>query len=103
MSDSDTDESVGARAARERLQPGTQEDYNNALQQIEDYVKETYSRNHEDYQRCMENDKLKLPVDFEVSKLFLRDKIQKRLMPWPDDPRGRAAEEHFKNICLWQR
>ena len=67
MSDSDSDESVGARAARERLQPGTQDDYNNALQHIEDYVKETYTRDHEVYQRCMENDKLN-KAKFNVSR-----------------------------------
>jgi hypothetical protein len=60
MSDSDSDESVGARAARERYQPGTQEDYNNALKQMEDYVIETFPRDHESYQRSMENHKLKI-------------------------------------------
>ena len=100
MSDSDTDESVGARAARERLQPGTQEDYNNALQHIEDYVKETYTRDHEVYQRCMENDKLKMPVDFALSKLFLRDKVQNRLMPWPDDTRESSRRTFQKHLSL---
>jgi hypothetical protein len=100
MSDSDSDESVGARAARERLQPGTQEDYNNALQHIEDYVKETYTRDHEVYQRCIENDKLKMPVDFALSKLFLRDKVQNRLMPWPDDTRECSRRTFQKHMSL---
>jgi hypothetical protein len=100
MSDSDSDESVGARAARDRLQPGTQEDYNNALQHIEDYVKETYTREHEVYQRCMENDKLKMPVDFALSKLFLRDKVQNRLMPWPDDSRESSRRTFQKHLSL---
>jgi hypothetical protein len=100
MSDSDTDESVGARAARGKLQPGTQEDYNNALQHIEDYVKETYTRDHEVYQRCMENDKLKMPVDFALSKLFLRDKVQNRLMPWLDDTRESSRRTFQKHLSL---
>ena len=102
MSDSDSDESVGARAARERYQPGTQEDYNNALQHIEDYVKETYTREHEVYQRCMENDKLKMPVDFALSKFFYETKFKIVLCRGQTTP-GRAAEERFKNICPWPR
>ena len=47
MSDSDSDESVGARAARDRFQPGTQEDYQGALNAMEDYVKEHYQRGRE--------------------------------------------------------
>ena len=100
MSDSDSDESVGARAARERYQPGTQEDYNTALNQIEEYVQESFSRDDVVYQRCMENDKLKMPVDFAVSKLFLRDSVQDRLVPWPDDTREIGRRTFQKHLSL---
>ena len=100
MSDSDSDESVGARAARERYQPGTQEDYNNALKQMEDYVIETFPRDHESYQRSMENHKLKMPVDFAVSKLFLRDRVQNRFVPWPEDTREPGRRTHRKHLSL---
>ena len=100
MSDSDSDESVGARAARERYQPGTQEDYNNALKQMEDYVIETFPRDHESYERSMENHKLKMPVDFAVSKLFLRDRVQNRFVPWPEDTREPGRKTHQKHLSL---
>jgi hypothetical protein len=100
MSDSDSDESVGARAARERYQPGTQEDYNTALQQMEDYVIETFARDHECYKRSMENHKLKMPVDFAVSKLFLRDRVQNRFVPWPEDTREPERRTHQKHLTL---
>jgi hypothetical protein len=100
MSDSDSDESVGARAARERYQPGTQEDYNNSLKQMEDYVKETFSTDHPSYSRCLENGKLRMPVDFAVSKLFLRDRVQNRLVPWPDDTRDASRRTHQKHLSL---
>ena len=63
MSDSDSDESVGARAARDRFQPGTQEDYQGVLNAMEDYVNERYQRGSEIYLRCMTQfDKLKTPA-----------------------------------------
>jgi hypothetical protein len=101
MSDSDSDESVGARAARDRFQPGTQEDYNGALNQMEDYVKERYQPDSAIYARCMtHHHKLKMPVDFAVSKLFIRDHVQDRLIPWPEDNREPSRRTHMKHLTL---
>jgi hypothetical protein len=101
MSDSDSDESVGARAARDRYQPGTQEDYQGALNAMEDYVKEHYQRDSEIYLRCMtHHDKLKMPVDFSISKLFIRDHVQNRLVPWPDDTREPTRRTNMKHLTL---
>ena len=101
MSDSDSDESVGARAARDRFQPGTQEDYQGALNAMEDYVKEHYQRRSEIYLRCMsQHDKLKMPVDFVISKLFIRDHVQNRLVPWPDDDREPTRRTNMKHLTL---
>ena len=101
MSDSDSDESVGARAARDRFQPGTQEDYQGALNAMEDYVKQRYQPGSEIYLRCMtQYDKLKMPADFAISKLFIRDHVQHRLVPWPDDPRELTRRTKMKHLTL---
>ena len=101
MSDSDSDESVGLRAARDRFQTGTQEDYQGALNQMEDYVKEHYDRGSDIYERCMTRfDKLKMPADFAISKLFIRDHVQNRFVPWPDDNRETARKTHMKHLSL---
>ena len=101
MSDSDSDESVGARAVRDRFQPGTQEDYQGALNAMEDYVKGHYQRDCEIYLRCMtQRDKLKMPVDFAISKLFIRDHVQDRLVPWPDDDREPTRRTNMKHLTL---
>jgi hypothetical protein len=101
MSDSDSDESVGLRAARDRFQTGTQEDYQGALNQMEDYVKENYDRGSDIYERCMTRfDKLKMPADFAISKLFIRDHVQNRFVPWPDDNRETARKTHMKHLSL---
>ena len=100
MSDSDSDESVGARAARDKFQPGTQEDYNSALQQMEDYVKEKFPRDGDVYKRCMQGHKLKMPVDFAVSKLFIRDRVQERMVAWPEDTREPSRRTGFKHLSL---
>ena len=101
MSDSDSDESVGARAARDRFQPGTQEDYQGALNAMGDYVKQRYQPGSEIYLRCMtQYDKLKMPADFAISKLFIRDHVQHRLVPWPDDPRELTRRTKMKHLTL---
>jgi hypothetical protein len=101
MSDSDSDESVGARAARDRFQPGTQEDYQGALNAMQDYVKTNYQRGSQIYERCMtQHDKLKMPADFVISKLFIRDHVQIRMVPWPDDDREPSRRTNMKHLTL---
>ena len=99
-SDSDSDDSVGARAARERYQPGTQSDYNDVFRHMQEYVIENYQKGSPMYNCCMEKGVLKMPVDFSASKLFIRDTVQNRLLPWPDDNRSAERKTFQKHMSL---
>ena len=91
-SDSESDISEGARAARDRLAPKTQEDYGSHLNGLTQFA-----LNHRaQFSDCILNDTIVLPVRLALGKAYLSN-LRDTLIEWPLDPRPVPERTCFKH------
>lgn len=103
-SESGSDASEGARAARERLAPKTQRDYSGYINELVEFA----CRRRDEYADCMSSPTtVTMPVDLKLGKAFVCH-LRDRLISWPMDPRPADRRTYLKhyskskinNACL---
>jgi hypothetical protein len=101
MSDSDSSAiSEGARAARDRLAPKTQEDYASVISQLAQFAFEDKVQ----FSDCISGDEILLPVRLPLGKAYLAH-LRDRRVPWPLDPRQgdeRTGVKHLSSATIDQ-
>jgi hypothetical protein len=92
--------SEGARVARDRLAPKTQEDYASVISQLAQVAFEDKVQ----FSDCISGDEILLPVRLPLGKAYLAQ-LRDRRVPWPLDPRQgdeRTGVKHLSSATIDQ-
>jgi len=92
-SESGSDESEGARAARGRLAPKTQRDYSGYIKELVEFA----CRNRQEFADCMSSPTaVTMPVALKLGKAFVCH-LRDRLISWPMDSRPTGRRTYVKH------